>query len=402
MQEPNLQGTKNQDKEISSSKTGRADQQKKRFGLPAKIIGIIGLCVLSSAVTAWLLLATGIIKPDATQTIAQNRQSIVLQQGEIVAEVFKKISPSTVSITTELASSSRRFGAAAIEQGAGSGVIISGDGYILTNKHVVPDGTSKVSVVLADGTTYSNVSVVARDPLNDIAFLKINGVKDLPAAELGDSDGVQPGQQVVALGNALGEFRNSVTSGIISGKGRPIQADDGSGSSEQLENLLQTDAAINPGNSGGPLVTLEGKVVGINTAISQDGQAIGFAIPINDAKGQVSSILKQGKIVRSYLGVRYISLDKTAAQQLNLNVSQGAYVSSSAGQAAIVAGSPAEKAGLKIGDVITKINAIDVTETRSLASILTQFAPGDKLTLTVVRDGRAQTVSVTLEVYPGM
>jgi serine protease Do len=402
MQEPNLQGTKNQDEEVSPSKTGRADQQKKRFGLPAKIIGIIGLCVLSSAVTAWLLLATGIIKPDATQTIAQNRQSIVLQQGEIVAEVFKKISPSTVSITTELASSSRRFGAAAIEQGAGSGVIISGDGYILTNKHVVPDGTSKVSVVLADGTTYSNVSVVARDPLNDIAFLKINGVKDLPAAELGDSDGVQPGQQVVALGNALGEFRNSVTSGIISGKGRPIQADDGSGSSEQLENLLQTDAAINPGNSGGPLVTLEGKVVGINTAISQDGQAIGFAIPINDAKGQVSSILKQGKIVRSYLGVRYISLDKTAAQQLNLNVSQGAYVSSSAGQAAIVAGSPAEKAGLKIGDVITKINAIDVTETRSLASILTQFAPGDKLTLTVVRDGRAQTVSVTLEVYPGM
>lgn len=368
------------------------------------IFGTVALCIVSSAATAWILLGTGIIKPDASQTITQNRDKIVLQQGEIVADVFKKVSPSTVAITTESQSSSRRtFGATAVEQGAGSGMIISSDGYVLTNKHVIPDGTSKLTVVLADGTTYDDVSVVSRDPLNDIAFLKINNVKNLPAVELGDSDSVQTGQQVVAIGNALGEFRNSVTSGIISGKGRPIQADDGSGSgsSEQLENLLQTDAAINPGNSGGPLVTLDGKVVGINTAVSQEGQAIGFSIPINDAKGIVNTVLKQGKIVRPYLGVRYISLDKATAQQLNLSVSQGAYVTGDNSGAAVVSGSPADKAGLKSQDVITKVNGTDITESHSLASSLAQFSPGDKVTLTIVRSGKTQDVTVTLEPYPG-
>jgi serine protease Do len=363
----------------------------------------MALCVVSSAATAWLLLGTGIIKPDATNTIAQNRQSIVLQQGEIVAEVFKRVSPSTVAITTESQASSRQqifAQGGAVEQGAGSGIIISADGYVLTNRHVIPDGTSKVSVVLADGTTYNDVSVVGRDPLNDIAFLKINGAKDLPAAELGDSKNVQPGQQVVAIGNALGEFRNSVTSGIISGKGRPVQASDESGSSEQLENLLQTDAAINPGNSGGPLVSLEGKVIGINTAVSQDGQAIGFAIPIDDAKGLIASVLKSGKIVRAYLGVRYISLDKPTAEQFGLSVSQGAYVTGSRSQPAVIQGSPADKAGLRQGDIITKANGIDITESQSMPSLLAQFSPGDKVTLTVLRDGKTQTISITLEVYP--
>ncbi len=360
------------------------------------------MSIISSALTAWLLLATGIVKPDATKTITDNRQSIVLQQGEIAAEVFKKVSPSTVSVTTEAqVPANRTFGATAIEQGAGSGIIISGDGYVMTNKHVVPDGTAKVTVILADGTEYNNVGVIGRDPLNDIAFLKINDVKNLPAADMGDSDAVQPGQQVVAIGNALGQFRNSVTAGIISGKGRPIQALDGSGSSEQLENLLQTDAAINPGNSGGPLVTLDGKVVGINTAVSQEGQAIGFAIPINDAKTLVGSVLKQGKIVRPYLGVRYLTLDKQTAQQLGLSVTQGAYVAGGTGQNPIVPDSPADKAGLKVGDVITKVNSDDVNEANSLASRLSKHNPGDKVILTIVRGGKTQTVDVTLAPYPG-
>jgi serine protease Do len=377
-------------------------KRQRRFGMPAKVVGIVALCVASSAATAWLLLATGIIKPDASQTITQNRDKIVLQQGEIVADVFKKVSPSTVAITTESQAASRRdFGATAVEQGAGSGIIISADGYIMTNKHVIPSGTSKVSVVLADGTTYDNVSVVGRDPLNDIAFLKINNVKNLPAVELGDSDAVQTGQQVVAIGNALGEFRNSVTSGIISGKGRPIQAsEDDQGASEQLENLLQTDAAINPGNSGGPLVTLDGKVVGMNTAVSEEGQAIGFAIPINDAKALINSVLKQGQIVRPYLGVRYITLDKSTAQQLNLNVNNGAYVMGDANAPAVVSGSPADKAGLKQGDVITKVNNTTLDDSHSLASALSQYGPGEKITLTVVRSGKTQTVDVTLAPYP--
>jgi serine protease Do len=380
----------------------QAASRKRRFGAPAKLVGIVVLCVMSSALTAWLLLGTGIIKPDASQTIDANREKIVLQQGEIVADVFKKVSPSTVSITTESVSDVRRyFGTNSVEQGAGSGIIISSDGYIMTNKHVVPAGASKLTIVLADGTTYDDVTIVGRDPLNDIAFLKINGAKDLPAVELGDSDAVQPGQQVVAIGNALGEFRNSVTSGIISGKGRPIQAADGSGASEQLENLLQTDAAINPGNSGGPLVTLDGKVVGINTAISEEGQAVGFAIPINDAKGLVNTVLKQGKIVRPYLGVRYVGLDKATAEQLKLGVSQGSYVTGDASNPAVVSGSPADKAGLKPADVITKVNDAQITEEHSLASMLAQYSPGDKITLTILRDGKSQTVTATLEPYPG-
>jgi len=397
MQEPTL--TNSDSPEVKKTETAKAPKRSR--GLRG-ILGIVGLCVVSSAATAWLLIGTGFIKPDTAQTIDANREKIVLQQGEIVADVFKKVSPSTVSITTESVSDVRRYlGTTAVEEGAGSGIIISSDGYVMTNKHVVPANASKLTVVLADGTTYDNVEIVGRDPLNDIAFLKINGAKNLPAATLGNSDDIQPGQQVVAVGNALGEFRNSVTSGIISGKGRPIQASDGAGSSEQLENLLQTDAAINPGNSGGPLVTLDGKVVGINTAISEEGQAVGFAIPINDAKGLITTMLKQGKIVRPYLGVRYVSLDKAAAEQLNLNVSQGAYVSGSATNPAVVPGGPADKAGLKSGDVITKVNGTDITEEHSLASTLSPLSPGDKVTLTILRDGKTQTVTATLDPYPG-
>jgi serine protease Do len=405
-----------EDQSLQNSDSTEADKLKAEGTVPPaatsrrprgpimKITGIVALCIVSSAGTAWILLGTGIIKPDASQAITDNRDKIVLQQGEIVADVFKKVSPSTVAITTESQASSRRtFGATAIEQGAGSGIIISSDGYVMTNKHVIPAGTSKLTVVLADGTTYDNVSVVGRDPLNDLAFLKINGAKNLPAVTLGDSDLVQTGQQVVAIGNALGEFRNSVTSGIISGKGRPIQADDGSGSgsSEQLQNLLQTDAAINPGNSGGPLVTLDGKVIGINTAVSEEGQAIGFAIPINDAKALISSVLKNGQIVRPYLGVRYITLDKSTAAQLNINVDSGAYVMGDSTTSAVVAGSPADKAGIKQGDVITKVGNTTLDDAHSLASVLAQYVPGQKVALTVVRSGKTQTIDAVLAPYPG-
>lgn len=387
--------------DVESISTGPKRSRRRISGVFFRVAGIVVLCIVSSALTVWALLVLGVFKSDVAKTITQNRQSIVLQQGEIVAEVFKKVSPSTVSITTEAvvdATSRQLYGTTSVEQGEGSGIIISADGYVMTNKHVVPSGTSKVGVVLADGTTYTDVTVVGRDPLNDIAFIKINGVNNLPAAELGDSDQIQIGQQVVAVGNALGEFQNSVTSGIISGKGRPIEASDGNGTSEQLENLLQTDAAINFGNSGGPLVSLEGKVIGVNTAISQTGQAIGFAIPINDVKSLVNSVLKNGKIVRPYLGVRYVSLDKATAEQLGLSVAQGAYITTN-GQA-IISGSPAQKAGLQPGDVITKVNGTEVTEVRSLASSMSQFAPGDKVTLTIVRDGKTQDLSVTLEAYP--
>ncbi len=364
--------------------------------------GTLLLCFAASFLGAWVFVNTGLVRLDATRTISENRDKIVLQEGEIVAEVFNKVSPSTVSITTQaVAQTQNYFFAPQVSEGAGSGIIISKDGYVLTNKHVVPEGTNKVTVVLNDGKEYKNVTVVGRDPTNDFAFLKINGVKDLTPAVIGDSSKVSPGQKVVAIGNALGIFRNSVTSGIVSGIGRPIQASDGQGSSESLENLFQTDAAINPGNSGGPLVNLQGEVIGINTAIAEQGQAIGFAIPINDAKGLIVSVLKKGKIEKPYLGVRYISLDVQVAEQLNLPVSQGALIRGGNGSPAVVPGSPAAKIGLRDGDIITKINDQNITATSGLTSILSRFGVGDKVELTVLRGSKTEKVTVMLEAFPG-
>lgn len=367
-----------------------------------RVVGVVFLCFVGSFLGAWLLLVSGLVHFDASQ-VAANRQTIVLQQGEVVSQVFKTVDPSTVAITTESVDTSKRFLAQQqVSEGAGSGIILSKDGYVMTNKHVVPAGVNKLTVITSDGKQYTDVKVVGRDPSNDIAFLKINGVSNLTPASLGDSGQVAPGQQVVAIGNALGLFRNSVTSGIVSGLGRPVQASDGTGSSaEQLEDLIQTDAAINPGNSGGPLVNLKGEVIGMNTAISQDGQSIGFAIPINDAKGEINAVLKTGQIAKAYLGVRYVSIDPDVATQLNLSVTQGALVHSGSGQPAVVAGSPAARANLQDGDIITKVNGQQITPASGLATKLAQFNPGDKVDLTVLRGGQERTITVTLDNYPG-
>jgi serine protease Do len=366
-----------------------------------RFVGTLSMCFIASFLGAWVFVNTGLVRLDATRTISENRDKIVLQEGEIVADVFKKVSPSTVSITTQAVTPSRNyFFEPQVSEGAGSGIIISKDGYVLTNRHVVPEGTSKVTVVLSNGKEYKDVKVVGRDPSNDLAFLKINGVNDLNPATIGDSSKVTPGQKIVAIGNALGIFRNSVTSGIISGIGRPIQASDGQGSSESLENLFQTDAAINPGNSGGPLVNLQGEVIGINTAIAEQAQAIGFAIPINDAKGLLAGVLKTGKVEKPYLGVRYISLDEQTAQELNLPISQGALVRAGNGSPAVVPGSPAAKAGLRDGDIITKVNDLSVTATSGLASILGRFSVGDKIDLTILRGNKTEKLSVTLVAFP--
>lgn len=381
----------------SKSITNVTGKQPRRF-MP--VVGIVLLSFVASFFGAWLFLATGLVRPDATRTITENREKLVLQEGEIVADVFKKVSPSTVAITTESVNpASARFFVPQVSQSAGSGIIISKDGYVMTNKHVVPEGVEKVTVILWDGKELENVKVVGRDPSNDLAFLKIDGVNDLTPAAVGDSGTVEPGQKVVAIGNALGIFRNSVSSGIISGIGRPVEASDGSGTSEKLENLFQTDAAINPGNSGGPLVNLKGEIIGINTAVSQEGEAIGFAIPINDAKALITSILKQGKISKPYLGVRYISLDAEIAEELKLAVHDGALIRGTAQAPGIVTGSPAAKAGLRDGDIITKVNGQDVNRTTGLANRLAQFSPGTKVELTILRDGKEQKISVTLEEY---
>jgi serine protease Do len=345
---------------------------------------------------AWAYINFGLIKTPSSTNITQSRQKLV-EEGEVVADVATNVSPSVVSILTE-STAQNFFGNDISQESAGTGVIISKDGYILTNRHVLPEGTTTVQVVTSDGTVYKNVTVVGRDPINDLAFLKIDGVSDLKAASLGDSGSIAVGQKVVAIGNALGQYQNTVTSGIISALGRPLTASDGS-SAEQLENLLQTDAAINPGNSGGPLVNLEGQVIGINTAVAADAQGIGFAIPINDAKGLIKSVLNSGKVVRSYLGVRYTSITPEVVTQLDLKVKNGAYINGNSGTNPVVAGSPAEKAGLKSGDIIVKVNETPIDHTHPLASVLGSFAPGDTVTLTVNRDGKEIQLKATLAEY---
>ncbi|HEU5121862.1 MAG TPA: trypsin-like peptidase domain-containing protein, partial [Candidatus Saccharimonadales bacterium] len=251
----------------------------------------------------------------------------------------------------------------------------------------------------ADGTTYENVHTIGSDPLNDIAFLKIEGVNDLPAVEIGDSSSVRVGQRVVAIGNSLGQYQNTVTSGIISGIGRPISAQSGD-TVENLTDLLQTDAAINPGNSGGPLLNLSGQVIGINTAIVEDAQGIGFAIPINATKGMLKGVLAGGDVKRAYLGVNFITITAEVAKHYNLSVKKGAYVHATRG-AAVAAGSPAEKAGIRDGDIITEVGGLEVGAKGSVSSLVAEYQPGDTIELTVLRDGKTMTLPVTLGAYQG-
>lgn len=313
-----------------------------------------------------------------------------------VTSVSDKVSPSVVSIITN--TTTRTYFGAVPSQAAGTGIIVSSDGYILTNKHVVNSARS-VQVITVDGVTYEDVAVVGTDPLNDVAYLKIKDGKDLPAATLGDSNTVRVGQSVVAIGNALGQYQNTVTSGIISGTGRPIQAGDESGNQvETLTDLLQTDAAINSGNSGGPLLNMAGQVIGINTAVAQDAQGIGFAIPINATKGTLKGVLAGNGVQRAYLGVRYVPITPEITKKYDLSVKQGAYVYGES-TGSVISGSPADKGGIKEKDIITKINGAAVGRNGGVSSLVGAYAPGDTIGITVVRDGSEKELRVTLGTY---
>ena len=354
---------------------------------------IFGL--VAGAAGAWLVIRYG------SQFIPAARRQILVQESSAVVDVVRQVSPSVVSITS-VTSTQDMFGfGAAQQQGAGTGMIISSDGLILTNSHVVPEGSGSLSVFTNDGKEYKNAQVVARDTATDIAFVKIDA-SGLKPVTIGDSKGLVVGQPVVAIGNALGQFQNTATEGIISGLGRPIVAgDDGSQSgAESLQDLIQTDAAINPGNSGGPLVNIDGQVIGMNTAVAGDAQNIGFAIPMNEVTAEIASVKASGKIVKPYLGVRYLPLTPALATSDNLSVNQGAYVQGGNGQDAIVAGSPADKAGIKSGDIITKVAGTNVDQNNSLTALVGQHKVGDKVTLTIVRGGKTITVDVTLAAAP--
>ncbi len=342
------------------------------------------------------------------------KQQYISDESSLISEIAKTVGQSVVSIDVtgqSTTSSTDLFGFSFPQtqetEAAGTGFIISSSGIIVTNRHVVPDGTTDVSVTLADGTKYDNVQVIGRSSESspqDIAFLKITDLKGktLTPVTLGDSSKVQVGDRVIAIGNALGQFQNTVTSGIISGYGRDVTAGDQSGlqSDENLTDLFQTDAAINEGNSGGPLVNINGEVIGVNTATASDAQNIGFAQPINDLKGLIDSVLNNGQLEQPYLGVRYISLTDDIAYEFNLSVKRGAYVVSGDNEPAVVPGSPADKAGIKEKDVITKVDNISIDQNTSLTAAISRYKVGDKVTLTLIRGGKTMTKQATLAAAP--
>lgn len=340
----------------------------------------------------------------------ETQKEIINDEGNLITQIARDVGPSVVSVNvTSQGTVSTFFGPqTTVQESAGTGFIVSEDGVVVTNRHVVPKGVKNISITLSDGTELSDVEVIGRTNDNDtldIAFLKIKDKKgkELKPVKLGDSNKVEVGDRVVAIGNALGQFQNTVTSGIISGYGRSIEAGDESGSSgETLQNLFQTDAAINQGNSGGPLVNMQGEVIAVNTAVA-GGRAenIGFAIPISDIQGLIKSVLETGELKRAYLGIRYVSLTDDYAYEYNLNTKRGAYIlPSKNGVSSILENSPASKAGLKEKDIITKVNDTSIDEKNSLTSVLGRLTVGEKVTLTVVRDGQEMKIDATLEAAP--
>ncbi len=369
-------------------------RRRKLALISACVITVVWLMVGAAVLGSWLMMQFS--KQPAQSTPDGN---LVMSRDEAdISEVVQRVSKSVVSIVTT--KNGRTFSRATVQQGAGTGIIISKDGYILTNKHVVKDAET-IEIMGSDGTQYTDVKLVGADPLNDVAFLKINGVNDLPAATLGDSSTVRVGQKVIAIGNSLGRYQNTVTTGIISGKGRPVQAatSEHSDAAESLTDLLQTDAAINPGNSGGPLLNMSGQVIGINTAIVSDAQSVGFAIPIAATKGLVRSVLSSGKIQKSYIGVQYIAITPEVRAEYKLPVKSGAYVGGSRSKSAVIADGPADKAGIKNGDIITKVNDKLIGEQGGLSSLVSEFLPGETVELTILRDGKERRVKLTLGAY---
>jgi serine protease Do len=294
----------------------------------------------------------------------------------------------------------RQNGTEEQEIGGGSGFIVSDDGYVVTNAHVVSDPEAKYTAFLNDGTTYE-AEVIAADEVLDVAVLKIAG-DDFTYLEFGDSTAIKAGQSVVAIGNALGEFSNTVSVGVVSGLARSITASNNAGQSEQLTNIIQTDAAINPGNSGGPLLDLSGKVIGVNVAASVGtAENIGFALPGSAVKLAVESIREHGRVIRPYLGVRFVPVTQALQEQNNLSVDHGALiVRGSNDELAVIPGSPADKAGLEENDIILKINNDEVNTDHPLNVLLQEYQVGSTITLDILHDGQERTVTATLEEAP--
>ena len=284
--------------------------------------------------------------------------------------------------------------------GGGSGFFISSDGYIVTNNHVVSDSTAEYTVMTSDKKKYT-AKILATDATLDVAILKIEGSK-FPFLSFADSNTIKLGQTAIAIGNVLAEYQNSISMGIVSGLSRSITAGDGAGSSEQLDGVIQTDAAINPGNSGGPLLDIRGYVIGVNVAIENGAENIGFALPSNMVKSIADSVMKTGEIVRPYLGVRYTQITDTIKKSNNLSVDYGVIIQKgdTADSLAVIPGSPADKAGLEENDIILEIDGEKLDQNNSLSAIIRQKQVGQTVTLKIIHNGETKEVKVKLEKAP--
>jgi len=401
------------------------DKQNKKLFFITLICSIVFSSIVAGAVGFW---AGSLPQKTDELNLLQDRNIVRVNEESDIVSVVEKVSPAVVSIiiTKNLPKIEeyyfnpfgdddffnrffgddffnfgipqyRQNGTEEQEIGGGTGFIITSDGYIVTNKHVVADEEAEYTVMMNDESKY-DAEVVARDPTTDFAVLKIEG-KDFPTIELGDSDELKVGQTVIAIGNALGEFRNTVSVGVISGLSRSITASSFGFGSENLVGVIQTDASINHGNSGGPLLNLAGQVIGINTAIAQDAQNIGFAIPINEVKNSIESVKEYGKIIKPWLGVRYIMINKSIAESNKLDVDYGALIirGEERTDLAVIPGSPADKAGLVENDIILEVNGEKIDQDYPLMKAIAKFKPGDEITLKVLHKGEEKEVKVRLE-----
>ncbi|MFC1625304.1 S1C family serine protease [Patescibacteria group bacterium] len=357
----------------------------------------------------------------------QESQVVVVTQEDLVVEVVSEVSSAVVSVvaTKDLpvieeyfispfgeddffnqffpefqVPQYRQKGTEKRQVGSGTGFFVSKDGFILTNKHVVADKEAEYSIIMNDGSSLS-VEVLGLDPIQDIAILKANSSGGKAGSfnyiPLENSDKIKVGQTVVAIGNTLGQFQNTVSIGIISGLDRTVVASNATGESEQLQTVIQTDAAINPGNSGGPLLSLNGRAIGINTAMAQDAENVGFALPINLAKRGISDVKEFGEIRYAFLGIRYLLITSVVKEEKELSVDYGALLVDVDGQPAVFKDSPAEKAGLQKGDIILEFNEVRVDQKNTLAQLITDSRVGDIIKLKILRGGEAQDISVTLD-----
>ncbi len=355
-------------------------------------VGGAGAVILLSSKGQGLLKKFG-VKEEVSIPTTETKK-FKLEESSAITKAVEEVKPAVVSIIAE-EQVTDFFGITRTKVAGGSGFIITSDGLIITNKHVVSKKNWQYQVYLNDGTKYDAV-VKSRDPFNDLAILKIRA-KNLSVVELGSSEEMAVGQYVIAIGNALGEFQNTVTLGVVSAKERNLQAANETGGVESFEGLLQVDAAINQGNSGGPLVNLAGQVVGVNVAKAEEAESIGFAIPVEVVRSAIKSLNKYDKIVRPYLGVRYVFLTPETASVSNISVNYGALIySGQAGERAIVPNSPAAKAGLKANDIIIKVNGKKIDSTHSLGRLLQQYSPGDKIKITYLRNKKERQTEATL------